>query len=234
MRRKHEILAIICFAAINITVFGGIASAETPKATVAGTVEPQESFYERIAKLLHPPAAAKTTPPVIQQISGTPIFGPPEVPKEQMIKYILRNNPQPRLTCSLPDLVSAYYEEAALEGVRPDLAVTQAILETGFFRFGGDVLPEQNNFAGLGSTGNARGIWFPTAREGVVAHIQHLLAYSTRRSPARAIVDPRYYIARELRGAQCSTWESLSGTWAVPGINYGQHILRILEQAKQI
>ena len=42
-----------------------------------------------------------------------------------------------------------------------DLAFSQALLETGFFAFGGTVVPEQNNFCGLGTTSaTVRGAYF--------------------------------------------------------------------------
>jgi hypothetical protein len=113
--------------------------------------------------------------------------------------------------------------------------MAQALLETGFFRFGGDVLPAQNNFAGIGATGGgARGASFESARQGVRAHIQHLLAYTTVREPLRPIVDPRYHIVRSLPQyfAQCSTWESLGGKWAIPGHGYGERIVKMLAYVK--
>ncbi len=231
------VLFAVCAAIIGWSGLTGTvqaAAAEDAKPSPAGQ---ESTFYDRIMNILKaPPKLELPAPsqPTAGERRDTPIFGQPEVTKEQMIRYILRHNPLPRLSCPVEEFVSAYYEEAGLEGVRPDLAIAQAILETGFFRYGGDVLPEQNNYAGIGTTGNSRGIWFGSAREGAIAHIQHLLAYATTREPLKPIIDPRYYIAREIHLAQCPTWESLSGKWAVPGLNYGQSILRILEQAKNV
>jgi hypothetical protein len=152
-----------------------------------------------------------------------------------MISYIRRHNPFPKLSCSLEDLAAFYYEEAGHEGIRPDLAMAQAILETGFFRYGGDVLPEQNNYAGIGTTGRGvRGEWFTSPQLGVRAHVQHLLVYSSTREPVQPLADPRYHLVRQLPAyhAQCTTWESLSGKWAVPGVDYGHRILRVLENIK--
>ena len=39
-----------------------------------------------------------------------------------------------------------FLEEGAAEGVRGDVAWAQSLKETGFFRYGGIVLPEQNNY----------------------------------------------------------------------------------------
>jgi len=230
------VLAAACLAIIGWSGLMGTAQAAATETKAAPNGQ-ETNFYDRIMVLLKsPPKLELPSPPqpAMAEKRETPIFGQPEVTKEQMVKYIQRHNPLPRLNCPVEELVNTYYEEAGLEGVRPDLAIAQAILETGFFRYGGDVLPEQNNYAGIGTTGNSRGIWFASVREGAIAHVQHLLAYATTREPVKPIVDPRYYIAREIHLAQCPTWESLSGRWAVPGLNYGQNILRILEQAKNV
>lgn len=46
-----------------------------------------------------------------------------------------------------------YQEECLTEGDKPSISFSQSILEIGFLKFGGDVLPNQYNFAGLGATG---------------------------------------------------------------------------------
>ena len=82
------------------------------------------------------------------------IMGAAEATPEQMAAFIRRRNPQPKLACSVEEIVRLYYEEAGAEGVRADIALCQALKETGFFAYGGDVLPAQNNYCGLGATGN--------------------------------------------------------------------------------
>lgn len=63
--------------------------------------------------------------------------------------------------------------------LRWDTAFFQMLLETGNLKFGGDVSPSQNNFAGLGATGGgAPGETFPNVETGVKAHLQHLMMYS--------------------------------------------------------
>ena len=58
------------------------------------------------------------------------------------------------------------------------MAFAQALNETGYFRYGGTVTPDQNNYCGLGTTNAVvKGAHFASARMGVRAHIQHLLAY---------------------------------------------------------
>ena len=163
------------------------------------------------------------------------ITGEAVATEEQMLAYLLRRNPKPKLTGTPEELVRAYYEEAEHEGVRADVALAQAFKETGFFAYGGDVDWKQNNFCGLGATGNgAKGLSFPDIRTGARAHIQHLLAYSRKERPTKPIVDPRYDLIRTNRPdiyGQLTRWTQLNGVWAVPGKNYGQEILMIRDAA---
>lgn len=106
---------------------------------------------------------------------------------------------------------------------------SQSLHETGNFAFGGDVIPFQNNFAGIGTTGGGvKGAYFETVREGVRAQVQHLKAYSSIEPPTTPIVDPRYELVKKLpHFGTLKTWQSLNGKWAVPGKTYGQMILAI-------
>lgn len=146
------------------------------------------------------------------------IFGEAEATKAQAVTLIKANNPQVRLACSVEELVDLYWQEAEREGVRPDIALAQSVVETGFYRYGGDVQHHQNNFCGLGTTGGGvSGASFKTPEIGVRAHIQHLLAYTQKRRPKTEIVDPRYELAHNIRLERgvVDTWYGLNGTWAM-------------------
>ena len=75
------------------------------------------------------------------------------------------------------DLWNAVFEAGEEFGIRWDMAFYQMILETGALSYwrghrSGDVKPEQNNFAGLGATGNGvRGESFKDVETGVRAHL---------------------------------------------------------------
>ena len=170
--------------------------------------------------------------------SGTTILGPAEATQEQMVRYILQQNPSPDLQCSVEQLVSYYYEEGSAEGVRPDVALCQAIKETGCFAYGGDVVASQNNYCGLGATGHGQpGAYFATPQRGVRAHIQHLLCYATTRLPKEKILDPRYDALRLKYSkyyGKVPYWTGLNGKWAVPGKHYGQDILAMWEKVKKM
>ncbi len=167
------------------------------------------------------------------------IFGEPTATKSQAVAYIKMNNPLVRLSCSVEELVALYWEEALRENVRPDLALAQSLVETGVYRYGGDVQHHQNNFCGLGTTGGGvRGAAFATPKLGVRAHIQHLLAYTQAKRPSTEIVDPRYELAHNIRLERgvVDTWYGLNGTWAM-GSLYCEKIMatyqKILAQQVQ-
>lgn len=155
------------------------------------------------------------------------IFGDSVATKGQAVALIKQYNPDVKLDCSVEELVDLYWTEAEREGVRPDLALAQALVETGYFRYGGDVHHNQNNFCGLGTTGNGvKGAKFKTPEIGVRAHIQHLLAYTQQKRPSTKIVDPRYELAHRIRLERgvVDTWYGLNGTWAM-GSQYCEKIM---------
>ncbi len=125
------------------------------------------------------------------------------------------------------DLPQLYEEEGNIEGVNYDIAFSQMCLETGFLRFGGDIKPVQNNFAGLGSvSGGDETATFESARIGVRAHIQHLKAYASLDPLVQEVVDPRF---RFVTRGVAPTVEQLSGRWSAD-LNYGANILEIVQQ----
>ena len=164
-------------------------------------------------------------------IADPSIIGTPLASQKQCVKYLLQNNPNPNIAVSAEEIVSYYYEEGEREGIRPDVAFAQALKETGFFRYGGTVTPDQNNFCGLGTTSaTVKGFYFPNPQIGVRAHIQHLLAYSSTRKPTLPLVDPRYFLVRKAYGDRTlGNWQDLNGRWAVPGNFYGQEILSMFK-----
>lgn len=175
-------------------------------------------------------AAVNPALPVGYQEIG--IFGEAVAAKAQAVALLKQNNQDLKLTCNAEEIVDLYWQEAGREGVRQDLAFAQALVETGFFRFGGDVKPEQNNFCGLGTTGGGvKGAHFKTPEIGVRAHIQHLLAYTTQKHPSTKIVDPRYDLAHAIRLERglCDTWYKLNGTWAMSP-NYSEKIMGVWQR----
>lgn len=125
-----------------------------------------------------------------------------------------------------------YYEEAAAEGVRAEVAFCQAMLETGWLQYGGDVKVTQFNFAGLGATGNGvPGNSFPDVRTGIRAQIQHLKAYASTDALNNTCVDQRFsYVTRGC--APYLEWlgikENPNGYGWATGERYGAKIRAII------
>ena len=117
----------------------------------------------------------------------------------QMVNYYNAKASYPAYygNANVPDIRSfcqIYYDEATAEGVDPALAFTQAMKETGFLKFTGQVKIDQFNFAGMGVTdAGTNGDSYQNVREGIRAHVQHLKAYAVK-NPAFAnpVVDKRY------------------------------------------
>ncbi|MBV6627409.1 MAG: N-acetylmuramoyl-L-alanine amidase [Rivularia sp. (in: Bacteria)] len=145
---------------------------------------------------------------------------------EVQLQIFLRDNNQNALV-KFPDIPKLYREEAAIEGVNHDIAFCQMCLETGFLRFGDDIAPQQNNFAGLATIGGGNEVAsFPSARIGVRAHIQHLKAYASLEPLAQENVDPRFrFVTRGI--APLVT--DLSGRWEAD-LQYGEKIVALVKR----
>lgn len=166
-----------------------------------------------------------------------PIMGAPQVTKAQMVKQYKKYATYPSGTYaakgadSIDKFVDIVISEANAEGVRPDVVFAQAMHETNWLRFGGDVKAEQCNFAGIGATGNgAAGATFKDVRTGIRAQVQHLKAYASTMSLKNAVVDPRFsYVKR----GSATTILALGGKWAT-GSSYGEAIINYINAAKKL
>ncbi|MFM7363145.1 MAG: N-acetylmuramoyl-L-alanine amidase [Cuspidothrix sp.] len=145
---------------------------------------------------------------------------------ELQLQLFLKNNNESGIA-QFPDLPKLYREEAIIEGVNHDIAFCQMCLETGFLRFGSDIKPRQNNFAGLGGVGGGgEGASFPSARIGVRAHIQHLKAYASLEPLVQQEVDPRF---RFVTRGVAPLVHQLSGRWSAD-LDYGTKITAIVRR----
>lgn len=129
------------------------------------------------------------------------------------IKKILENNKDFDI-----EIAKSFFKLAPIYGIDPLMAISQSILETGWFKYQGSaVKPEHHNYCGLGVTSNGiEGGKFDTIDDGVTAQYQHLYAYGTKDAldPNEKIIDPRFkYVTRGI----APYWQNLAGRWAVPG-----------------
>ena len=120
-------------------------------------------------------AASVACAPVKDPAAGAvPVMGQSDLTAEQMAGYFWAHQPpgSPCLTVSVEELTAYFAWHGNAENVRGDIAFAQSIVETGWFRYGGSVQCEQNNYGGfLGKS-------FPDGETGVRAQIQHLRAYA--------------------------------------------------------
>ncbi len=152
-----------------------------------------------------------------------------------------------RMNPGAPDLAQLYISIGQEYGIRGDIAFFQAAHETGWWKYGGLVKPEQNNYCGLSATGTAAGanellrgadpvrVWFVEGyhgaffaceASGVEAQIQHLYAYATNAPlpSGKKLLSPRFQILEQLdRRGKAVHWEELGGWWAVPGYDRSQY-----------
>ena len=158
------------------------------------------------------------------QTAKHPIMGASVLAAAQLAAYLLSKNPYPKLgiSCTALELAEIFIFEGRTEGVRGDMAFCQSILETGWFKFGGQILPEQYNYGGLS------GAWFESPQIGVRAQIHHLKAYASTAPLTQENASPRFHLVT--RGI-APHWEDLNGRWAIPGSTYGQTVIRLYEAA---
>lgn len=207
---------------------------EEPKVEPAPTPTPTvTNVYD-----LNFPIKTKIVDPDVVQTEGID-----EEDCTKAIIAIIKNNPNFNV-----EIAKSFFTLADEYHINPMMAISQSILETGWFKFAGsDAKASQNNFCGLGVTGGGvSGASFKTIDEGVRAQLQHLYAYGCKDDlpdGETTVVDPRFkYVTRGI----ASYWQQLAGRWAVPGYDkatystpeaamkaentYGQKILKICMQ----
>ena len=173
------------------------------------------------------------------------IEGENTVTVEQMARWYTENSPitfpvdsyRSGGVNSLKEFCQIYYEEAQSENIRVEVAFAQAMHETGWLQFKGQVKIGQFNFAGLGATdGGASGADFSKygtegVRMGIRAQIQHLKAYAsdtiTEKTLANLCVDERFkYVTKGC--AKYVEWlgqkENPQGLGWATSIGYGNKI----------
>ena len=154
----------------------------------------------------------------------TYIFGESEATMEQAIKWAKSRGAHQRFI----DVAPYYWEYGEITGIRADVLYAQAAKETGYGKYGGRVIPEQNNWAGIkkyGAVGDETEDheYFETPDDGVRGHFNHVAAYVG----AEPVGEPhgRYKSVKSLTWAgTIETVEQLGGKWC-PDVYYGSSIV---------
>ncbi|KAB2847968.1 MAG: N-acetylmuramoyl-L-alanine amidase [Hyphomicrobiaceae bacterium] len=142
------------------------------------------------------------------------------VTPERLMDYLrLRNG---KLDSRYEGIAHFYKKHGEAWRVRWDYAFFQMLLETNSLKYTGADKPRQNNFAGIGTTGGGvRGNSFPDVSTGVLAQVQHLVAYSGEKLTKADAVAQRTLenqddiIARSLKLGRPMTFADLQMRWAV-------------------
>lgn len=150
--------------------------------------------------------------------SGSPVLGKSLLSPKQMADWYASTGIRSTSPTDLRTLARIFVEEGDAQGVRGDVAFAQSILETGYLRYGGQVLPSDNNFSGLGACDSCRrGLAFASATLGVRAQIQHLWAYASPTANAATLARPNVDIRFDLvhPKGKAPLWEDMGdGNWA--------------------
>jgi hypothetical protein len=162
--------------------------------------------------------------------AGTPVLGASLLSPAQIAAWYAATGIASRSPTDVGRIAQLFVDEGAAQGVRGDVAFAQAMLETGYLRFGGQVQPADNNFGGIGACDScARGLRFPDPETGIRAHVQHLWAYASPTADAaalaRPLADARFGLVQP--PGRAPLWEMMgNGNWAT-GPDYGAKVLAI-------
>ena len=235
-------LAVLIALSLGLAGATGVLSpraAENEQAEAAAENDSTKASQENENKTLASNPDTEETQEAIAD-GQYPIMGSSDVTVQEMVDYFNASGeeyPAEELSeggaDSIETFCQMYYDEAAAEGVRPEVAFAQTMKETGFLQYGGDASIEQFNFAGLGTTGNGvPGNSYPDVQTGIRAQIQHLKAYATSDSLNQECVDDRYEYVKK-GSAPYVQWlgqqENPEGLGWATGDNYGYDIVGMIE-----
>lgn len=131
------------------------------------------------------------------------------------------------------DVADLYWKYAIQTGLKAEVMYAQAAFETGFGHYKGNVIPEQNNWAGIKRAGhNGDATYdhesFATVEDGVRGHFNHMLAY-TGGEPV-GIPHARYNVVKSMPWAGSVVLiQDLSGKWC-PRADYSDTIVKFVSE----
>lgn len=124
------------------------------------------------------------------------------------------------------DLTRLYWKHASEKGVRPEIAFAQAIHETNWGKFTGQVKVSSNNFCGLKTKNGTAFAEFPTKEMGIIAQLDHLALYAG--SPGYPYIDTPDSRHFHILFGTAKTVELLAGKWGEDSV-YGKKIVSIVK-----
>src|SRR5262245_58660217 len=186
-----------------------------------------------------PAAAREPVLPDIRLSAGATV--PACVTPRRLMHHVLERTPD--LRPAFRDIARYYKQHCKALRLLWDYAFFQMLLETNYLSYKtgsgrwGDVDPSQNNFAGIGTTGGGvPGDSFPNVSSGVLAQMQHLVAYSGER--VKSPLAPRTrekqddIIEQSLALGRPVRFDDLTNRWAADR-NYAKSIEWVAERYRQ-
>ncbi len=152
--------------------------------------------------------------------NGTPIAGESTVSLAQAKAWAKSRGAHERFI----EIADLYWKYGKEMNIRPEVLYAQAAKETNFGKYTGNVVPEQNNWAGI-KTKNASGDTtadhesFATPEDGVRAHFNHMTAYLGKK-PSGSTHDRYAMVVSASWAGSIKNAEELGGHWA-PDPSYG-------------
>lgn len=165
------------------------------------------------------------TVPEKSQSGQTPIAGESTVTPAQAKAWARAKGAHERFIA----IADAYWKYGKELGIRPEVLYAQAAKETNYGKYTGNVVPEQNNWAGI-KTKDADGDktedheTFASADDGVRAHFNHMAAYLGK-NPAGQTHDRYAVVATASWAGTIQFAEELGGRWA-PDPSYGIDLVK--------
>ena len=151
------------------------------------------------------------------------IIGKSEITLSQATKWAKTKNADERFLNVAP----LYWEYGEKTGIRPEVLYAQAAKETNFGKYTGNVVPEQNNWAGIKTVAASSDATFDhesfeTPEDGVRGHFNHMCAYVG----LAPVGTPHERFAKTVTASWAGSIvyiEDLGGKWA-PASDYGKSI----------
>ena len=177
--------------------------------------------------------------PATPEIRLSPANSVPQcVTPERLMQFVQSQND--RVDAKYAAIATDYKRHGEALHIRWDFAFYQMLLETNYLKYRhgdgtpGDVKPKQNNFAGLGATGGGvPGESFADVSMGVLAQLQHLVAYSGEMvdNPVakRTRENQDGIVAESRRLGRAVRFGDLTNRWAADR-NYARSIIAVSER----
>lgn len=201
---KNETLRYLCLCLFGVAgAIAGIAAVQSVEAARKG------------GGRLAVEASATGTPEI--RVSASNIV-PACIKPDRLMRALVERNP--KLEVQFQSIAQHYKSHGEKLRIRWDFAFYQMVHETNALLFTGDVRARQNNFAGLGATGGGvRGESFADVSTGVLAHLQHLVAYSGERVDnavaQRTRENQDSIVAKSQKLGRAVRFADLTNRWAI-------------------